>query len=124
MEKDYSNRELDMKFKASEEKNDAWSATILSKIEETHKERTAVVEDMRKHEILPILEQTIKTNGRVGILEQRADKNDLWRSWLACAAFVIVPISVWLFYQWVTLDKQIRSAVDEAFSENLELNDE
>ena len=70
MEKDYSKRELDMKFKASEEKNDAWSATILSKIEETHKERTAVVEDMRKHEILPILEQTIKTNGRVTRLEK------------------------------------------------------
>ena len=114
-DKDYSKRELDTRFKNSEEKNDAWSATILRAIEDGNRVHQNSLEDMRKHEIQPILVQTTLTNGRVGALEKRADKHDLWRSWLTGTAFVLAPISVWLFYQWITIDQQIQAQVEERF---------
>ena len=119
MEKAYSVRELDAKFKNSEEKNDAWSATILSKIEETHKERTAAIEDMRKHEILPILVQTTKTNGRVGILETRADKTESLVTFLKGGAYFFVPafmaVSGWVIWSQLRIHEEIRSTVDNEF---------
>lgn len=98
MDRQYSKRELDLMFKNYEEKNDSWNATILEKLE-----------DLDKHRLTPTLEQAKKTNGRV-------DKLENWRIWLTGCAAVVVPISIWLFYKWVTIDQQINSVVEERFN--------
>jgi hypothetical protein len=100
MEEDYSKRELDMKFKNSDEKNDAWSATILQKIEETHKERTAALEDMRKHEIAPLTVQVTKTNGTVTFLTKMV--------YMALGALLLlVPWAGWVTTEVLTREVQL-----------------
>lgn len=120
-ESNYTKRELDLLFKNLTEKNDAWSAAILNKIDETHRERTQALDDMREHEVKPILEQTTKTNGRVSTLEKRADKNDRWRSWLTGAAFILVPVFIsvcsWVILRQLSLDKEIESSVNKHFEQ-------
>ncbi len=121
MEKAYTKRELDLLFKSNEEKSDAWSATILKAIEESRLSHASSLRDMREHEIKPILEQTIKTNGRVGKLETRADGNDRWRAWLTGSAFILVPVVLsvcsWVILRQLSLDKNIQTAVDDKFSD-------
>lgn len=102
MEKAYSKRELDMKFKSAEEKNDAWSATILEKLE-----------DLDKYKLTPTLEQAKITNGRV-------NKHDRRWVWLTGCAFIFVPIFVvvagWLIKGQLSTDQKIQTAVDDKFA--------
>lgn len=106
-EKPYTKREMDMFFKSMTEKNDAWSATIMT-----------ALEDIKQHELQPILKQTTLTNGRVSSLEK-------WRNWLTGAACISLLIAGY-FLTDLRQDQQaaIDHAVDRAFAENLELNDE
>lgn len=112
-EKDYSKRELDMKFKNSEEKNDAWFATVM-----------AAIEDMRKHELQPILKQTTITNGRVGRLEERQGKVENLIMWLKGGAYFFVPafvsVSGWLIYEHIqtqrTIDERVQQTVQAELS--------
>lgn len=101
MEKAYSKRELDLKFKGSEDKNDAWNATILEKLE-----------DLDKFRLSPTLEQARRTNGRV-------DKLERWRVWLTGGAVVFIPaftaVSGWFVYTQLTIQEAIDNAVKERF---------
>ena len=118
-ERPYSKREMDSFFKNASEKTDAWFATVMAKMQETHKERTEAIEDMRKHEILPILEQTTRTNGRVSKLETRADRHEKRWVWLTGAAFILVPVFLsvcsWVVLRQLDFDKDVQSAVDAKF---------
>lgn len=109
-ERAYSKRELDMKFKSSEDKNDAWSATIMS-----------ALEDMRKHELQPILKQTTLTNGRVGVLEKRQSKTEELIIFLRGGAYFFVPafmaVSGWLIWNQLTLQGSIQTTIDDKFDE-------
>lgn len=118
-ERPYSKRELDLKFQNLQEKNDAWSATILNAVESGNKSHSSAIQDMREHEIKPILEQTIKTNGRVNKLEARADRHERRWTWLTGAAFILVPIFVtvcgWVILRQLEFDQSVESAVDNKF---------
>ncbi len=97
MEEAYTKRELDQKFASFTDKNDAWNSTIMEKLD-----------DLDKYRLTPIHEQVIRTNGRVDNLEK-------WRVWLTGCAVILVPISTWLFYNWLSLTDQINTKVDARF---------
>lgn len=96
MERMYSKRELDTKFKSAEEKNDAWCASILEKLD-----------DMDKYRLTPMLEQARITNGRVSSLEK-------WRTWLTGAAVVFLLVAGFFFKEY--LPSKIDMAVEERFN--------
>ena len=111
MDRAYSKRELDMRFNSIVEKNDAWNATILEKLD-----------DLDKFRLTPTLEQAKKTNGRVDRLEK-------WRVWLTGCSFVFIPaftaVAGWFIYTQLTLEAAIRSAVNERLNEyEIIVNDE
>lgn len=119
----YTNRELDMKFKSLEEKNDAWSATILRAIEEGSKRSQESLSDMREHEIKPILAQTRLTNGRVGKLEDRAAQTESLITWMKGGAYFFVPafvaVSGWLIVEQLSTDKAIDEKVYQSVQAEL-----
>lgn len=96
MDRAYSKRELDMKFKTAEEKNDAWSATIMEKLE-----------DLDKYKLTPTLDQAKITNGRVSSLEK-------WRTYITGAAAVVLVI-IGFLGTW--FKSYVEVLVDEQFSQ-------
>ena len=73
----YTKRELDLLFRSAEEKNDAWSGTILQKLD-----------DIEKDKIDPMLAQTKLTNGRVNRLE---NSRAYLLGFCACITVLILP---------------------------------
>lgn len=96
MDKNYSKREMDLKFKSAEEKNDAWSGTIMEKLE-----------DLDKYRLTPMLEQVKITNGRVSSLEK-------WRTYITGAAAVVL-IGVGFIGTWFSF--YVEKLVDARFDE-------
>lgn len=86
----------------------------------------------------PILEQTLKTNGRVNGLEAKMQDLKSWRtglSWGGAVLFFfmttfILPVLTWNLLQTIQLKESIhqdvqaaaQSGVDKAFSQNLQTN--
>jgi hypothetical protein len=92
--------------------------------------------DLKEHMELvtkPILDQVLKTNGRVNTLEGRMNQHEGWHERRDGASRIISMIAIplftlligylgWLSARVLAVPTEIRTAVDGAFNQNLEVN--
>lgn len=88
-------------------------------IERMFDEQSADIKEHFDTALAPVIAQTTKTNGRVGIIEKMV--------WMAAGAVVILtPFTYYLATEVANLKddlrEETRQAVDAAFRENLEIN--
>lgn len=95
-------------------------------IEKLLSEQSSDLKEHIDHATRPILEQTTKTNGRLGKAEEDIKDLRIWRGWMTggmAVIIIILPVVVglmtWMVIKIVNVDHTISKAIDEAFEANL-----
>lgn len=80
------------------------------------------------HATAPILEQTTKTNGRLGRAETEITEIRIWRGWMTggmAIIMIMLPVVIglmtWVVIRVVNIDHTISTAIDAAFEANLQV---